>query len=300
LARDQAGRLSHEQSVALRAHLASCASCRLARDVYADFEADAAVELDDGARLERLAAVARAAVERRARPRARDRAPARRARWRTLAFAAAVVLACGSASAAVWWWRRAPAPDARVAAAAVAPTSAAGARQAARAAPAPVDDAVVAAPAAAAVSLAPAPTPARAGGHRARPARAGDVSGGAALLLREAGDARRAGDAARAIALYRRLQSEFAGSPEAVLSALPLGGLLLDAGSPGPALAQFDGYLAAARGGALAPEALYGRGRALARLGDRDGERRAWQRLLEELPDSAYAPHARRRLAELQ
>ena len=123
---------------------------------------------------------------------------------------------------------------------------------------------------------------------------------GPARLLREASDARRAGDAERAMGLYRKLQEQFARSPEAVLSAVPMGRLLLDRRRPQAALGQFDAYLGSSRGGVLIPEALYGRGRALASLGDRKEERQTWVRLLVDFPDSTYGPTARRRLAELR
>jgi TolA-binding protein len=121
-----------------------------------------------------------------------------------------------------------------------------------------------------------------------------------ALLLQRANDARRRGDISQAISLYRQLQQMFPTSSEAVLSAAPLGGLLLEHGGARPALEQFDRYLRAAPSGVLVPEALYGRGRALRALGDASEERRTWRRLVQSFPDSPYAPLARRRLADLQ
>jgi hypothetical protein len=122
----------------------------------------------------------------------------------------------------------------------------------------------------------------------------------AGLLLRRAGDARQKGEGDGAITLYRKLQHDFRGSPEAILSTVPLGGLLLDRRLPRAALAQYDLYLSSSHGGLLIPEALYGRGRALAALGDRQEEERNWRRLLGDFPNSAYAPLAQRRLAELR
>ncbi|WP_437298544.1 tetratricopeptide repeat protein [Sorangium sp. So ce426] len=118
-------------------------------------------------------------------------------------------------------------------------------------------------------------------------------------LFREANDARRAGRSRRAIELYRALQRGFASSPEATLSLVSLGGLLLHDGSPAAALAQFDRYLGVAGPRPLAVEALYGRGRALRALGRAGDEAQAWRRLLREHPGSPYVEHARRRLAEL-
>ncbi|WP_437985090.1 tetratricopeptide repeat protein [Sorangium sp. So ce117] len=118
-------------------------------------------------------------------------------------------------------------------------------------------------------------------------------------LFREANDARRAGRSRRAIELYRALQKGFASSPEATLSLVSLGGLLLHNGSPAAALAQFDRYLGVAGSRPLAVEALYGRGRALRALGRAGDEAQTWRRLLREHPGSPYVEHARRRLAEL-
>jgi TolA-binding protein len=138
-------------------------------------------------------------------------------------------------------------------------------------------------------------------GHPAGPAPAhGDAADSAASLLRQATDARRTGARDRAVELYRRLERDFPGSPEAVLAAVPLGRLLLETGYPRAALAALDGYLGAARGGTLIPEALYGRARALAELGDRAEERKTWQRLCADFPGSVYAPLGRRRLVELE
>jgi tetratricopeptide (TPR) repeat protein len=120
----------------------------------------------------------------------------------------------------------------------------------------------------------------------------------AAALLRQAGEARRAGDAERALALYGRLQREFPGLAEATLSEVPLGSLLLERGREREARVHIDRYLDAAPRGVLVAEALYGRARALAALGERSEEQQTWQRLLREFPTSAYAPLARRRVSE--
>jgi TolA-binding protein len=141
--------------------------------------------------------------------------------------------------------------------------------------------------------------PARALTHRTERVAQIDTSISAAEMLRQASNARRSGDAPRAMRLYRGLQHDHPDSSEAVLSSVGLGGLLLDQRSPRSALIEFDAYLGSSRGGELVPEALYGRGRALAALGDRQEERRTWQRLLTDFPGSAYGPWARRRLADL-
>jgi hypothetical protein len=304
LARDREGQLSRAESLALEAHLERCASCRLARQIFSDFDHSGAVEVHDGARLVRLAEAGRRWGEGQARRSGRARAATRR---QALAFAASLVLAGGTASGAVWLWRSPAAVRQGATPGPLAASDPAAPRT--RRAPAvsppalaavpalPATSALAAPPAAAVVPLEPPGRPVLA--RLARPhARAGEASGPGALL-REAGDARRAGDLPRAVALYGRLQEQFPASPEAVLSAVPLGGLLIDRGLPRAALAQFDAYLGSSRGGALIPEALYGRARALARLGDRPEERRTWERLLADFPDSAYAPRGRSRLAEL-
>src|SRR5437868_5001105 len=94
VARAQRGTLSSAERAALRAHLASCDSCRVTQQVAADFAEMRAVERGDESRLERMSALARRAA---AGSPARRRGPA--ARVRTAAVAAAVVLIAGSASA---------------------------------------------------------------------------------------------------------------------------------------------------------------------------------------------------------
>jgi hypothetical protein len=56
------GRLSDAGRIALDAHLATCASCRMSRELGADFDGADAVDLHDGARIHALADRARAAV----------------------------------------------------------------------------------------------------------------------------------------------------------------------------------------------------------------------------------------------
>ena len=122
----------------------------------------------------------------------------------------------------------------------------------------------------------------------------------AAQLFRKANDARRLGQAQQAIQLYRTLQRDFPSSAEAALSQVSLGGLLLNRASAGAALEQFDHYLAASPGAALAAEALYGRARALQALGRQSEEKRTWQQLLSRFPGCPYRESAHRRLSELR
>jgi TolA-binding protein len=285
LAQGRRGALSDAGKLALDAHLAACVACRTARDVWSDFDAVDVVDVRDGARVRALADVVRARSSRRRRARA----------VRPWAAAAALLLiAGGSASAAVWLWKRPAAGERAALPAAAAPAREARARVA-HAAPAPQP---------AAVAPVETPAPARQPAPRRAPAVAAVARQGrgqsAAELLAAAREARGQGETARATELYRRLQREYPGTPEAVVSTVPLGRVLLAAGSGRAALAQFDGYLRAHARGPLVAEALYGKGQACALLDDVAEERATWQRLLAEHADSPYAPHARRRLASLR
>ena len=114
-------------------------------------------------------------------------------------------------------------------------------------------------------------------------------------LFVAAGQARRARNFAEAEGLYRALQAHFPRSPEATLSFLSLGDLLLSRGATAQALAQFDAYLASGDA-MMAEEALVGRARTLARLGRTEEERAAWRALLSRFPQSDYRWRAQQRL----
>jgi TolA-binding protein len=284
VARERRGELSAAERVALDAHLGQCASCRLSRLVGRDFEAEATLEPDDGARIARLSATAEHWAVGRAG--SGSTVPLKRRRARVALFAISAALAAVGASAARGTWsdmfgeadsKTPPAP---------APKTQSPAERTMVVARPPTE------------TTAPTNDAARAGPEpKQRIERAPSES--AASLFKDASGARRDGDGDRAIALYRRLQNEFPSSPEAGLSALPLGGLLLDRGEARSALAQFDRHVRSAQGSRLLPEALYGRGRSLAALGNQPEERRTWKRLLDQFPESPYSGHARRRLGEL-
>jgi TolA-binding protein len=290
------GRLSDGGRLALDAHLAGCPSCRMSHEVSADFDGAEAVDLRDGARIRALADRARSSVGsgaslgRVGSARSRDKRSGTPVRLRALGAAAALIVFCGSASAAVWWWRRSAPERATVAPRAAVSTPPASAPARRR------EEALVPQPPPLVAPIRLRPRPAL---HAALETRAG-LAASATSILQQATEARQRGDRARAAELYRRLQHEFPASAEAVLSAIPLGGLLLGDGLPRAALVQFDDYLGRSQGGALIPEALYGRARALGRLGDRVEERRTWTRLCADFPDSAYAPLGRHRLAEIE
>jgi TolA-binding protein len=130
------------------------------------------------------------------------------------------------------------------------------------------------------------------------------ASGASALtaesLFSRANQARRRGDDAGAIRLYRELRDRFPESRESAVAGPILGQLLLDKGSAEGALSEFDRYLDRDRGGTVTEEALVGRANALMRLGKRAEERAAWQTLLDRYPGTVHAGRARQRLAELR
>lgn len=120
-------------------------------------------------------------------------------------------------------------------------------------------------------------------------------------LFSSANSARRASHGLRASSLYRELQQRYPSSPEALVSRVSFGRVLLEQlGDPAGALAQFDGYLAQTTQTALAEEALFGRATALSQLGRLDAERETWRTLLARYPSSIYAERARVRTEGIQ
>ncbi len=117
-------------------------------------------------------------------------------------------------------------------------------------------------------------------------------------VFARANQLRSSGHDSQAIEGYHHLQQLFPHSNEAALSAVTLGALLLQRGDPRGALAQFERYVAT--GGPVVEEALAGRARAFAQLGDRPGELASWQSLLERFPRSLHAARARSRMNELR
>jgi TolA-binding protein len=279
------GLLTVSGMLALDAHLGECASCRLDQQLLADFDEDSLVDIRDGARLDRLSSAARDWAKRR-----RAASRGRRAHGRGMRvwyLAASLLLLAGAAGAATWWATREPSTRAK-------PAAPARRTLPARTLPAP---SVL--PAVAPSEIAPAEKPRTTERTQAarRPAQAAS-SLTPASLLRQAGEARKEGHGERALVLYRRLQRDFSGSPEAALSRVPVGNLLLEGGRVREARVEFERYLAASPDGVLVAEALYGRARSLTALGKSAEALRAWQRLVREFPSSAYVPLARRRIAE--
>jgi TolA-binding protein len=120
----------------------------------------------------------------------------------------------------------------------------------------------------------------------------------AATLFADANRARRDGNADRAVALYRSLQSRYSGSSESELSRALLAQLLLERGNPEAALAGFDRYLSAGTP-VLSAEALVGRARALEQLGKSTQAAAAWRQVQGRFPGSVHARLAATRLAAL-
>lgn len=130
----------------------------------------------------------------------------------------------------------------------------------------------------------------------AAPEERADTRGPAALLeaaRREVGRAR-PGDA---LALYERLRTTYPSSAEARTVLVTMGKLELNLGRQERALRHFDMYLG--HGGALAPEALAGKIRALRALGRRVEERHAIRQYLARHPRGLEAPLFEKRLREL-
>lgn len=120
----------------------------------------------------------------------------------------------------------------------------------------------------------------------------------AASLFSDANEARKRGDNARAIELYRELDRLHPQSAEARVGRATMGRMLLETGDARAALERFDAYLAPGSG-TLSEEALLGRAESLARLGKAADERAAWQQLLRAYPSSPHAARARARLSAL-
>ncbi|WP_157595912.1 tetratricopeptide repeat protein [Plesiocystis pacifica] len=121
----------------------------------------------------------------------------------------------------------------------------------------------------------------------------------AAELLRRATQARRSGEAAKAVALYERLVAEFPDSREAALSLVARGKLELSRERPGAARLAFERYLGEQPEGVLAPEARVGVAESHALDGDPSKERAAWQAVVDHHPRSVYVGKARARLEAL-
>jgi TolA-binding protein len=284
--------LSTAESNAFAQAVGTSASVRTAYEIGSDLDLATRVRPGDEALLER--ALTRTFAESR---------PLRRRRLPRVAAALAATLALASAAAAtrqVIEWR-AEARSAEVARVATVERASsnrapgAGGPSAASPSAAALHDGATRTAPAASLEAEPSAPPALADG-KAAPAPLRQAT--AASLFRDAGAARRAGDLARARALYTELESRFPGSSEARVSRVSLGKLLLSAGHAREAETAFAQYL---RSGAsdLREEALVGRADALRALGRSADERRARLDLIRRYPASVYANRTRERIAEL-
>jgi TolA-binding protein len=116
----------------------------------------------------------------------------------------------------------------------------------------------------------------------------------ASSLFGRANAKRLAGDDAAAIALYREIAERYPTTPQALMSEMALGKLLMAKGDSAGALSHFRRYANA--GGPLGVEALWGEADALRALGRSNEEHHVLEKLVERYPDSPYANTARKRL----
>jgi len=111
-------------------------------------------------------------------------------------------------------------------------------------------------------------------------------------MFERAVSARQQGRVQEAIDSFRALQSHFPGTPESLVSLISLGELLMATGAVADAAASFADYEDNAPAGALAPEALAGQARALARLGRARESEAKWRELARRFPGSPEAHRA--------
>lgn len=298
VARSRRDPLTRDERARLDAHVATCASCRLEQRIGADFDAIGGVRPGDDVLDARLAD----AIVQGCSGRAPRRGPPR---WVWASAAAACLLLAAGAGAGLSLRHRGASEQ--------VPPHVAGTESAPGPRPSAPPSTVAQAPAAAAVTVAPVPLVSR--GAEASPAAPPGVTRASAArqpraearsepteaetassLFESANGERRKNHVTAAISLYDQLQRRYPKSEEARISRVSLGRLLLERGIWSEALSQLDAYLASGDGGTLAPEALFGRARALEALGQTADARATWNRLLTTFPDSVYARPARQRL----
>ncbi len=288
-ARNRRDELTDAEQRQLRWLLASSLEARLTHRAGCEFDAEDSVLPGDDAVAARLTE----RVLQRARPAPRWR---RRLGWKLVAAASLSVAAAAAGPTLVHRLGVSSPPPAESAEAAttVRPSPPRGAVPSHRPEAAPTAAASGSSPPASAASApgrrAPEASPPDVGSEAARGTAAGrDPS----TLFAEASRARRQGEVARAIALYRELQQRHPSAAESHAADIALG-MLHARGSPALALTHFRRYLEL--GGPLAPEALWGQAEALAALGRTEEARDTWRTLLRNHPRSAYANAARAKL----
>ena len=291
IVRAQRHAISELERRALAAHLAQCDACRASAALAGLFAAIPDAQPGDDQRTARV-------TEQACRPH-------RLARTHGLRTAAMVALVALSSGVAVAAWLAHQAAQAPIPAGPAPEPRASRARDHAPRRPAAQAEAPQESP----PPVAPAP-PAEVERRRRPAARAAEAVPASepvspvaeptpASLFAHANAVRRAGEVREAIALYQDLRQRFPDSPQAQLSAISQGDLLLGEGEPAKAIAAYAAYLQAAPSGRLAQEALFGKARGLGLLGRNQEERRTWEELARRFPHSAYRPAAARRLQEL-
>jgi len=287
MALDRRGALSSSDREALATHLQRCAECRITWQLMSDFEHSGAPAPGDELVFGRAA---KAVLAKR---------PGRRPRAFRLALAAAVVLLmAGAASGAVILrGRLLPTPGER--AENRHPSGSKprlGPGQNVPGVPSAVPEAP---PTPLPAALEPHAPPRPALGAARSVASLGDESGlqsrgepgpleDAAALFVWAVKERAQGRTRASIATFRRLQQQFPLTPEALVSQVSVGDLLLDGGDAAAALVAFDGYLGVLPSGPLATEALLGKARALSALGRGTEADTVRREIARRFPDSPY------------
>jgi tetratricopeptide (TPR) repeat protein len=306
LARARAGTLSSLERSQLQRHLGQCEACRVSLAVGQDFDGALAAQSDDTRIVTRVVEAVRAAAT----VRASVSRPARRARRGGRLFAYSVAAALLTISCVVGAAR----PSVRRTLAVFlglqdrevrndAPTVEVIPRTV------PRRESLGEMPVVASSSLdtpqaptqEPTPSPRYGGLARADSSQGREASSAKDLFAR-ANAERRAGDEPGAKRLYQELQQSYPQSPEAEVSRVALGRLLLERSDPQAALDQFDRAMnrpGQSDQAGLAEEALFGRATALLRLGRTDDERKTWLQLLQRFPGSVYADRASARLNEM-
>ena len=297
VARARQGALSAGEWQEFATHLATCADCRITWRLMLDFEQSAAPTPGDECILGRAAKLALAGSR------------GRRVHSFRVGVAAAVTLfVAGVASGALLLRVR------HLAVSTVLTDSARSAGTKARARAAVVTEKSAALPTTEPAAIPPAPSgvarlPVAGAPRSAHPSRkaieraAGHLVSAspppvaiepplvedASTLFARAVREREQGRTSIAIATFRSLQRRFPQTPQAVLSLVSLADLSLGTGDAATALAAFEEYLAAAPSGALLPEALLGKARALSALGRAREADAVWREIARRYPDSPYA-----------
>jgi TolA-binding protein len=303
------GALPPSEERELERALDASAALRVALAVGMDLDRSTAVRAGDEALISRAADAALARVARTASTpeRGEVRVSSRHRPRRIAAALVAAALISATGMAGAWWTGVSPVPAFVQSVLPVVITSRLPAhRRSAKPVEASAASTVVAAPSenppAAAIAQAPQLESAPAATVRVPPQNIRSVEkrpvDGAPELFSRANSARRSGELVRAQHLYSELIAKYPASDEARLSQVTLGKLLLASGEPAQAEREFRRYLAAG-GTPLAEEALVNQAESFGAMNRASDERKAWQRLLAQHPESVYAARARARLAAL-